>query len=248
MILKSSNVWVHDPNPFYFQQFVVHHHRSAFKVNTDGVLLAAWANKSGNHILDIGTGSGVIALIAAQSNPKAFVTAIDNHEDSFKQSRYNFEQSSFQSRLTAEHISIQDYTSNQKFSAILCNPPFHLGSSTPLSDQLKTAKHSNFTFFEQMLTKVSKLLLPSGKCSLVFPFRYLDQIQAMAIKSGLHPTRICHVKSYVDRAPFNVLIELSLAQTSLETTSIAIYLAHKQHSPEYIKLHSELYQIFSAQQ
>ena len=74
------------------------------KVSTDGVLFGSWVNYAGaERILDIGTGTGVLALIAAQRNNTADIEAVELDLDSAKQASENFVASSWGGRLNAVH-------------------------------------------------------------------------------------------------------------------------------------------------
>jgi len=134
------------PNPwFQFKQFTVWHDKCAMKVGTDGVLLGAWADmEQARSILDVGTGSGLIALMAAQRNLTAAITAIDIDESAIIQARENFDRSPWVNRLTAEPISLEDFagSTDAMFDVIVSNPPyFHQSLHSP--DKKRTlARHS----------------------------------------------------------------------------------------------------------
>ena len=113
------------PNPFFaFKQFTIYHDRCAMKVGTDGVLLGAWGCVEGQRILDIGTGSGLIALMAAQRNPDAEVLGIDIDEGAILQARENVAQSPFCGRVGCILQDILTFQPEECYDSILCNPPY----------------------------------------------------------------------------------------------------------------------------
>jgi len=123
---------VAEDKPFHFKQFEVHQMRSAMKVGTDGVLLAAWANvESATHILDVGTGTGVIALICAQRNSCATIEAIEIDAGSAQDARENFAVSTWNVRLRLHEGDFLKIASGEKFNLIISNPPISLTRCVP---------------------------------------------------------------------------------------------------------------------
>ncbi|MGI9526697.1 MAG: tRNA1(Val) (adenine(37)-N6)-methyltransferase, partial [Weeksellaceae bacterium] len=110
---------------FKFKQFNVEQKLSAAKVGTDGVLLGAWVNldPTPSKILDIGTGTGLIALMLAQRSPLSYITALDIDKDAIVEASLNFENSPWPDRLNAVHTSLQAYNTEEKFDLIISNPP-----------------------------------------------------------------------------------------------------------------------------
>ena len=129
--------------PFRFKQFSVAHDRCAMKVNTDGVLLGAWTDvDDARAILDIGTGTGVIALMMAQRRAAAIIDAIDIDESAFGQASENFLNSMWSDRLYTHNISLQEYFPAKKYDLIISNPPYFIDDYKTESHQKNIAKHS----------------------------------------------------------------------------------------------------------
>ena len=124
---------------FQFKQFTVYQQRCAMKVGTDGTLLGAWAQvpTESARILDIGTGTGLIALMLAQRFPQASVLGIDIDQDAVCQAKENVENSPFASRIKIEHANVMDYNNEEGFDAIVSNPPYFVDALT-CPDQQRT--------------------------------------------------------------------------------------------------------------
>ena len=112
---------------FQFRQFFVGQQHCAMKVGTDGVLLGAWA-EGGTHILDIGTGTGVVALMMAQRFPSANIDAIEIDREAAGQAADNVRCSPFADRVTVTHAALQDFRPSKSYDSIVCNPPYFLNS------------------------------------------------------------------------------------------------------------------------
>ena len=179
------------PQPFFqFKQFTVWHNQCAMKVGTDGVLLGTWAPSSENThtILDIGCGSGLVALILAQRNPKAHITGIDLDEGAYQQSMYNFRNSPWNNRLEAFHYSLQEYCSRipTQFDLIVSNPPY-FSKSLKASEQSRTlARHNDHLPLEDLFINSATLLKETGSIALILPVTDHDNCVKCAQKAGLY--------------------------------------------------------------
>ena len=162
--------------PFFkFRQFTVWHDRCAMKVGTDGVLLGAWAGQDRpGEILDIGTGSGLIALMLAQRFPKARITGIDCDKDAAMQAKENFTGSPWADRLRTVHIGLQGFcrdtvTAAERFDLIVSNPPFYDNTLTNPDSRRCTARHTGGLPHDELLLLSAGLLTDSGVFSLIVP-------------------------------------------------------------------------------
>lgn len=208
------------PNDYFeFQEFIVYQNLAAMKVGTDAVLLGAWANVSdASNALDIGSGTGVVALMAAQRNAALFVDAIDIDEDAYMQSRKNFEISKWNSRLQAKHSSLQDYANNYTgslYDCIFCNPPFFTAGKKSAALQKSTARHDHLLSFEALLSGVARLLSARGSCSVVIPIKREDAFIQTAGLFDLYPARYLRVKPTPNKDASRVLIEIQRSVTRL---------------------------------
>jgi tRNA1Val (adenine37-N6)-methyltransferase len=171
---------------FQFQQFRIHQDRCAMKISTDAVLLGALAHaENPSKILDIGTGTGVIALMLAQRFPDAAVTAIEIDPDAADQAEENFRGSPFSERLSLVQGRIQDFHQEEKFDLIVSNPPFfpdHLKSS---DSKRNRALHTDELSFEELIRKTKLLLSPTGTFWTILPPRQMVDLETLAAGAGL---------------------------------------------------------------
>ncbi len=194
---------------FHFKQFSVHQELCGMKVGTDGTLLGAWAHaatSSPERILDIGTGTGLIALMLAQRFPSAHITAIDIDEDAATQARTNAAASPFAKRMEIVRMAIQDYTSDERFDIIVCNPPYFEQSLTCPDNKRSTARHTATLSFPDLMKAVYRLLSPDGIFSLIVPFDAYARIEATAILAGLFVYDTCTVKTGPAKPPKRIML------------------------------------------
>ncbi|MBR3471273.1 MAG: methyltransferase [Prevotella sp.] len=181
--------------PFFrFRKFVVRQDRCAMKVGTDGTLLGAWAH-GGEHVLDIGTGTGLIALMMAQRFPQAHVVAIDIDAEACGQAEENIASSPFSSRVSVSCQSLQAYAENADetavFDAIVCNPPFFLHSLSSPDERRTTARHAGSLPHGELFSCVARLLSPEGEFSVIVPFDVRQSFDDEAALAGFFPSRVC---------------------------------------------------------
>ncbi|MCB0650288.1 MAG: methyltransferase [Saprospiraceae bacterium] len=160
-------------NPFRFKQFTIRQDQTGMKVGTDGILLGAWANiESADAILDIGSGSGVIALMLAQRNPFAAIQAVEIDEHSFAEASENIRNSPWPGRVQIFHTSIQEFSKStpDKFDAIVSNPPFFSGGTFSDSQERNNVRHTVKLPHGELLLSVRKLLSEEGRFSLILPY------------------------------------------------------------------------------
>jgi len=167
------------------------------KVGTDGVLLGAWA-QGGHHILDAGTGTGVIALMMAQRYPDAEVTAIDIDEGAVLQAMANVSASPFASRVCVLHESLQQHEG--QYDAIVSNPPFFIDSLQAPDAQRNMARHVETLTYTDLMQVAWRLLADDGELSVVVPFDYRRRMEDEAVFCGFFPCRVCAVKT-TERKP-----------------------------------------------
>lgn len=184
-------------NMFQFKQFVIEQELCAMKVGTDGVLLGAWA-RGGQWVLDIGTGTGVIALMMAQRYPEAQVTAIDIDEGAVRQTLLNVETSPFTTQVVVRHEPVQEHQG--EYDAIVSNPPFFIDSLAAPDLQRNMARHTETLSYGQLMQAAYRLLTDDGEFSVVVPFDYRRRMEDEAIFVGFFPSRVCGVKT-TDRKP-----------------------------------------------
>ena len=233
-------------NPWFrFKQFTVWHDQCAMKVGTDGVLLGAWANaENANTLLDVGTGSGLIALMLAQRYASLRITGIDIDEATACQAGDNFAKSPWNQRLTVLHCSLQDFAANcsHPFDAIVSNPPF-FKQSLPSPDRQRTiARHASLLTPETLLEHSMQLLSANGSLHLILPVAEGEALIKTAEKFQLHCQKATYVYPKPDSEPKRLLIRLKkAADISLhDTLTIETGIRHL-YTEEYIRLTREFY-------
>lgn len=155
---------------FRFKQFVVADELCAMKVGTDGVLLGAWADVEGDRrILDLGTGSGLIALMLAQRNSEAEIVALDIDHDAAIQAEQNFAQSPWPNRLSVVCSDVAEYTSERKFTHIVSNPPYFVDSLHSPNAARTAARHTSSLPFSDIIAAAEQLLEQGGRLSVILP-------------------------------------------------------------------------------
>lgn len=194
---------------FRFKQFTIHHDRCAMKVGTDGVLLGAWGCVEGKRILDIGTGTGLIALMAAQRNPEAEVLGIDIDEEAVLQAKENMDESPFRSRLECILQDVLTFEPEMRFDAILCNPPFFTEDTLPDDKGRALARNNKSLPFPQLIREVASLLADKGTFSVIVPFDLAKEIVSLCLNENLHLIRRCIVRTKATKPPRRALLEFA---------------------------------------
>lgn len=227
---------------FQFKQFTIHQDRTPMKVGTDGVLLGAWAElEYAENILDIGTGTGLIALMSAQRNSSARIDAIEIEPAACLQARENVSASCWADRIEIIQSALQDFKPEKAYDSIVCNPPFFI-NSTPTPDNGRTlARHCNSLPHTDLIVHVARLLAPGGVFSVILPVNEAKELIAYARLHQLYPRHITRVHPTPTKAPKRYLIQLSTAPASAIEDDLVIELSRHQYSKEYIGLTRDFY-------
>lgn len=197
------------PN-FRFKQFEVWHDRCAQKVGTDGVLLGAWAQVEGcDSILDIGTGSGLIALMMAQRAPKAQVVGVEIDADAAQQARENVVRSPFRERIQIVQSDVRDYESTVAFDCIVCNPPFFVEETLPDDSQRAMARHTALLDFSDLIKAVSRLMTPDGMFTVILPISCANEFVNQCFMNGMFLVRQCQITTVSTKPPKRVMLAFS---------------------------------------
>lgn len=195
---------------FTFKQFVVRQDRCAMKVGTDGTLLGAWAEMERNdgRVLDIGTGTGLIALMMAQRYPEAKVTAIDIDEMAVSQAVENVQGSSFADRIEVFQADVNTFEPTEMFDSIVCNPPFFNNALICPDNQRTQARHTLSLSYQQLMAAAWRLLRDEGVFSLIIPNDFFQQLESEAHLAGFFLTRVFGVRTIEGKPIKRYLIEL----------------------------------------
>ena len=230
-------------NPFFtFKQFTIRHDRCAMKVGTDGVLLGAWTDvRHSRHLLDIGTGTGLIALMLAQRCPHSSITAIDIDAEAVGQATENIQSSPWADRVEVNLQDICTFTPDQHFDTIVSNPPYFIDSLKCPDDQRNTARHTDTLDAERLLKSVDRLLSDDGRFSIILPAEQMDLLIQTACNQGLYPSRKTAVITRPGLPPKRVLMEFQKTKKALQTDERIIELERHVYSEGYIALTKEFY-------
>ncbi len=182
---------------FVFKKFNVHQHKSAHKVGTDGVLIGAWAEVSkAKNILDIGTGTGIIALMMAQKS-HAQIDAIDIEQGSYEQAKENVAYSAWTDRIKIYHTTLQDFAKSvhKKYDVVITNPPYFVDSSKAPDEERSHARHTDMLPFKELIRGVFSVLNTTGKFYIILPTKEALDFKALAEKEDLHLVKLLRVKT-----------------------------------------------------
>lgn len=226
--------------------------RSSMRVGTDAVLLGAWtgmggrAENAGAHILDIGCGCGVLALMAAQRSVSALVTGIDVDAPSIEEARENAASSPFAGRVQFSQADVRAFAGSRAgeppFSLIVCNPPYYTEDTLPPEERRSIARNAGHLSFAELLDAVSLLLAADGLFSVVIPMQARDGFMAEALKRRLYLRRECRVQTVVRKAPKRLLMEFGKAQcTQVATETLVLQGADGCRTSEYSSLCADFY-------
>jgi tRNA1Val (adenine37-N6)-methyltransferase len=209
---------------FRFKQFTIVQEKAAMKVGTDGVLLGAWTDVgTAGKILDVGTGTGVIALMMAQRSD-AQITAVEIEEKAFSEAVFNFSQSPWATRIKAVHSSFQEFcaATKDRFDLIVSNPPFFENASKAREANRSNARHTDLLPYADLISGSGVLLSDYGRLSVIVHAENAERVMSLAAGSDLFPSRITRVKPKPERPFHRFLIEFSKHKSSCVPDDLTI--------------------------
>lgn len=219
---------------FKFKQFEVDQRGCGMKINTDGVLLATLATAENPHrILDIGTGTGVMALMLAQRFEEASVEAVEIDETAAKTAASNFTNSIYKDRLTSHHIDIADFSSAQKFDLIVSNPPYFVNDLKNATHKKGIARHAETNFFEDLMAKVNELLTENGVFWFILPVKQAQMSIEKAAMYNLRPSYLIELHSDKSKPAFRWMVCLAKTENLPQHQHFYIYEEEKIYTKAY---------------
>ncbi|MFL0353489.1 tRNA1(Val) (adenine(37)-N6)-methyltransferase [Xanthomarina sp. GH4-25] len=231
--------------PFKFKQFSINQDKCAMKIGTDGVLLGAWTSieKKPFSILDIGSGTGVLALMLAQRSDAEIIDALEIDDEAYEQCVDNFENAPWSDRLFCYHASLQEFTDEieDKYDLIISNPPYYSEDYKTDDNQRNLARFTDAMPFEHLIDSVSKLLMEDGVFTAVIPFKEEKRFLSLASKANLFPIRILHIKGSPSSDTKRSLIEFSFYKTKTTIKQLIIETSRHQYTSDYINLTKDFY-------
>ncbi|MGO4904780.1 tRNA1(Val) (adenine(37)-N6)-methyltransferase [Flavobacterium sp. W20_MBD1_R3] len=231
---------------FQFKQFSLEQDRCAMKIGTDGVLLGAWTPIENNpfSILDIGAGTGVIALMLAQRSNAEQIDALEIDEEAYEQSVDNFENSPWSDRLFCFHAGLDEFIDEpeDEYDLIVSNPPFYTDDYKSENEQRDLARFADAMPFEDLIEAADLLLSENGIFAVVIPFKEEENFLALAKDYELYPFKITHVKGTPTTEIKRSLLAFTRKKTiDLPIDELIIETERHIYTVEYIGLTKDFY-------
>ena len=234
--------------PFQFKEFSIHQDKTAMKVGTDAVLLGAWCSLENypNTILDVGAGTGIIALMLAQRSDAFTIDAIEIDENAYEQCVDNFELSDWSDRLFCYNSSFEEFTNEmedeeEKYDVVISNPPFYSDAFETDDESRNKARFTSSLTFEDLILGVSKILSDVGEFSVVIPFKEEDNFVQVAHQNNLLLKRVCRVKGTATSEIKRSLLCFSFQEKELKKEELIIEISRHHYTEEYINLTKDFY-------
>ncbi|MGB5553675.1 MAG: methyltransferase [Flavobacteriaceae bacterium] len=231
--------------PFKFKEFAIHQERCAMKIGTDGVILGAWApiDHNPDSILDIGAGTGLIALMVAQRSTAETIEAIEIIEEAYEQCVENFEASPWADRLFCYHAGLDELLDDidEKYDLIVSNPPFYSEEVSSGNSARDTARQNLSLPFDELLDGVSKLLTNDGIFATIIPYKEEENFVNLAESFGLYPTRKLRVRGNPSTEIKRSLLDFSFKEKAITEEELTIEKERHQYTKEYISLTKDFY-------
>ncbi len=227
---------------FNFKQFSIAQDKCAMKVGTDGVILGAWTRaENPKTILDIGTGTGLIAIMMAQRFKTALIKAIEIDHESCKQAKDNFQNSPWSNRISTEEISLQEFQNSSTFDLIVSNPPYFENSLKANTKQRSQARHTDTLSFEELIEYSAKMLCENGTLSMIIPSGIKSKVERIAKNNQLHLNRLCWVRGTERKIIKRAVLQFSFFKKNLEKSTLVIEKERHVYTEEYINLCKDFY-------
>lgn len=249
MGISSSILWSSNHSNlfmFQFKQFSVLQDKTAMKVGTDGVLLGAWApiNHNPFSVLDIGAGTGIIALMLAQRTNAEQIDALEIDEDAYEEAVENFENSPWGDRLFCFHAGLDEFIEEpeDEYDLIVSNPPFYAEDYKSENEQRDLARFQDAMPFEELVEAADLLLSENGILAIILPFKEEEKFIALAKESELYPVKITRVKGTPTAVVKRSLLAFSRNETPQpEVDELTIEIDRHVYTPQYIDLTKDFY-------
>lgn len=230
---------------FRFKQFTINQDRTAMKVGTDGVLIGAWANVAdSSKILDVGTGTGLIAIMAAQRNATASIDAIEVDSGAFNQAKENVQACAWSERINLHLIDFRSFSQNcaQRFDHIITNPPFYNSTLKPTQKERAVARHDESLDLSTIIKGAAALLYDRGRLSMILPASIFPDLKMIAHTNGFFISALTYVKPTPSKPPHRILVELNQTKTEYKVNEMIIEeFGRHQYSDAYKQLTRPFY-------
>jgi tRNA1Val (adenine37-N6)-methyltransferase len=231
---------------FRFKQFTIRQSQAAMKVGVDSVLLGAWTDVSqANRVLDVGTGTGLLALMLAQriAKPDVQIDAVEIDANACLQARENVAASQWHRQISIycddfKHFALQ---TKQQYDLLISNPPYFSHSLKSFDSRRCLARHNDSLLFSELVAGAAKLLMPEGKMAVALPIHEADSFTTQATQHGLSVCRRLFIRSTPAKSPYRLLLELSDRKFPATEQHLCICDAQQAFTAEYTKLTQAFY-------
>ena len=231
--------------PFQFKEFSIEQDRCAMKIGTDGILIGAWTSIQDQYsILDIGAGTGILALMLAQRSDAEQIDALEIDEDAYEQCVENFENSPWADRLFSYHAALDEFVEemkDEKYDLIISNPPFHSTGSSEDRSSREVARFQDALPFEELVWGVASLLSENGNFSLIIPKEEEENFIRLASEQKLFPNKITDVKGTSSSKVKRSLISFSFHRSEIKKSELILEESRHEYTPEYQKMVAPFY-------
>jgi len=228
---------------FRLKQFNINDDNCTMRVGTDAILLGCWVEPAGAAtILDIGTGSGLIALMLAQKSDAA-IDAIDIDETSIRQAQENIRRSPWPDRVKAYHVSLQAFVTSYQacYDLVVSNPPFYTNFYKGADKKKNVARHTDLLSYETLAYAASQLLRPGGRCCLILPYNESTRFRELALQKGFHLNRCLLIRPKVNKEVNRIIMEFSQMRKELRSEKLVIRYPDNSYTREYMNFTSPYY-------
>jgi len=238
---KLGNDW------FNFKQFTIRQEGAAMKVGTDSIILGSWVNvKNASKILDIGTGTGILAIMMAQRS-EAEIIAVESNKNAFLEAVFNVKSSPWNNRIRLVESSFQNFAKielcvKSKYDLVISNPPYFNKSIQARTLDRTIARHTITLSSNDLLEGVLKLLKAKGRFCLILPVTEGKQFIKDAEERGLHCIRILHLRTTKSQSVKRLVMEFSPEIRKIEKQELTIRKEDQDYTFEYKNLTKEFYQ------
>lgn len=227
---------------FKFKNFEIYQWEKTMPLTTDSVLLGAWvqANNAGC-ILDVGTGTGILALMMAQKFPDANVYAIEIDKYAYDNAVFNFQNNSF-NNIVAVHDDFMNFARSTalRFDLVVSNPPFFVNQLKSPSEHKNIQKHNVTLNFNDFFAAVAAVLKPNGKVCFISSADDYNTVVYNLGKNQLFVNKLCYIKTVEHKAPSKIMYLASFMLSAVEKQTLTLRL-ESDFSPEFLELTEPFY-------
>lgn len=236
------------PNPYFsFKQFTIHQDRATLRVTTDACLLGATANAvSPGNILDIGTGTGILAIMLAQRFPEARIEAIEPDPETADQARFNAENCPWSKRIRIKTLRIQDFirSCKKEYNLIICNPPYHASQLVSKDPKTNLARHSVDLTIQELGYAVDKLIAADGRFYGILPPGPFQLLEKELSLHSIHQIERISVFNLPDKPLYRLIGGFSRMILPGTETSLHIMNEKREYTPKFRELLKDFYLAF----